>query len=341
MTAARVLVTGGAGYIGSHTVLELLARGHDVCVVDSFANSSPEAMRRVAALAGRAVRVERADMRDLAAVTRLCARYRPDVVIHFAGLKAVDEAERAPLDYYDVNVSGTINVLKAMAAAGCRRIIFSSSATVYGEPRYLPLDEAHPCLPAGVYGRTKLAAETVLRDWARVTPECSCVILRYFNPVGAHASGRIGEAPRDAPNNLMPIIAEVAVGRRAELCIYGDDWDTRDGTGLRDYIHVVDLAAAHVAALDFALAAPRGAETFNIGSGAGATVREVLAAYERACGRRLPCRVAGRRPGDIAAYYANPGKAERTLGWRARHSLDDMCRSSWNWQSRNPDGYGA
>ena len=335
----RVLLTGGAGYIGTHMLVELLALGHELCALDNFANSSPESLRRVRQISNRDFMQIEADIRDGDALHKALADFRPEAVIHFAGLKAVGEGEEKPVDYYDTNVTGTLRLLEAMEAAGCGRIIFSSSATVYGDPDYLPFDEDHPCRPTSVYGRTKYMAEQILTDWTRARPEAGAVILRYFNPVGAHPSGRIGEDPQGIPNNLMPFIAQVAVGRREVLSVFGDDYDTRDGTGIRDYIHVVDLARAHVAALDYGMGRP-GAHLFNIGTGQGTSVLEMLAAYGRACGRVLPHRVVARRPGDIAAYYANPERANRLLGWRAEHDLDAMCKTSFSWQEGNPDGYG-
>lgn len=334
----RVVLTGGAGYIGSHTLVELLARGHEALVIDNYANSAPEALARVRRIAGRDFRIEEADVRDPAAMDRILGSFRPEAVIHFAGLKAVGEGEEKPLDYYDTNVGGTLVLLRAMAAAGCGRIVFSSSATVYGDPVYLPYDEAHPCAPTNVYGRTKWMAEQVLADWARATPGSAAVLLRYFNPVGAHESGLIGEDPQGIPNNLMPFIAQVAVGRRAKLGVFGADYDTRDGTGLRDYLHVVDLARAHVAALDHAAGTP-GTSVFNIGTGEGTTVKEMLAAFSAACGRELPFEILPRRPGDLPAYYADPARARAVLGWQARHGLAEICASTWKWQSGNPRGY--
>lgn len=335
----RVVVTGGAGYIGSHTLLELLAAGHEICVVDSYANSSPEALRRVAGIAGRTFRIEQADVRDLAAMGAIFHDFLPEAVIHFAGLKAVGEGEQKPVAYYDVNVNGTLSLLQAMDASQCRKIIFSSSATVYGDPQYLPFDEAHPCRPANVYGRTKYMSELILADWARANAQASVATLRYFNPVGAHESGQIGEDPQGVPNNLMPFMSQVAVGIRQHLAVFGDDYDTRDGTGERDYIHVVDLARAHVAALEH-VSTHTGAEAFNIGTGAGTTVLEMLRAFSGVCGRDLPHQIEPRRPGDIAAYFADSAKARSQLGWSAQFDINDMCASSWRWQSQNPHGYG-
>ena len=336
----RVLLTGGAGYIGSHTLVELLGRGHQVLVVDNFHNSLPEALARVRRISGADFAQETVDIRDRARMVALACDFRPEAVIHCAGLKAVGEGEAQPLDYYDVNLGGTLALLAAMAAAECRRIIFSSSATVYGDPLYLPYDEAHPCAPTNVYGRTKRAAELLLADWARAVPGAAAVLLRYFNPVGAHPSGLIGEDPRGIPNNLMPFLAQVTVGRRERLGVFGTDYDTRDGTGLRDYLHVVDLARAHVAALDHA-AAQSGIEAFNLGTGTGTTVLEMLQAFSAACGRALPHERLPRRPGDLPAYYADPARAAAVLGWRAELGLEAICTSTWRWQSGNPDGYRA
>lgn len=336
----KVFVTGGAGYIGSHTLVQLLAAGHEVCVFDNFANSSPVALDRVRQLTNRDMALVEADVRDADALRDAVTTFAPDAVVHFAGLKAVGESSDLPLLYYQTNVSGTMNLLAAMDAAGCKRIVFSSSATVYGEAHYLPFDEDHPIAPTNPYGRTKAMAEGVIGDWAKATPDASAVLLRYFNPVGAHESGRIGEDPRNIPNNLMPFIAQVAVGRRAKLAIFGDDYDTRDGTGERDYIHVVDLAAAHLAAIEYAGGAS-GCEAINVGTGQGVTVKELIVAYERACGHPISAEIAPRRPGDVASSYAATAKAERLLGWRAALGADQMCTSSWLWQSNNPDGYGG
>jgi len=336
----RILVTGGAGYIGTHTLLGLLGARHEVCVLDNYANSSPEALARVRLLSNASFTEVNADIRDQSALQTAFRDFKPEGVIHFAGLKAVGESSQKPVMYYDHNIQGTLALLKMMDAHGCHQIVFSSSATVYGAPHYLPFDEAHPCAPTNPYGRTKYFVEEIIRDWSAATPEASAVLLRYFNPVGAHASGRIGEDPNDIPNNLMPFVAQVAVGRRARLQVFGNDYDTVDGTGLRDYIHVSDLARAHVAALDYS-ASNRGVEAINIGTGQGATVLEVVKAFEAASGRNIPYEIAPRRTGDIAASLANPAKAKALLGWAARYSLADMCESTWHWQSQNPGGYGG
>ena len=336
----RVLVTGGAGYIGSHTLLELMATGHEVCVFDNFSNSSPQVLDRVRSLSNGTVTSVDGDVRDRAALDRVMDDFAPDAVIHFAGLKAVGESAIKPVEYYDVNITGTLCLLAAMDRVGCQAVIFSSSATVYGEPVYLPYDEAHPVAPTSVYGRTKLMAEEILTDWATARPETAAVLLRYFNPVGAHPSAQIGEDPSDIPNNLMPFIAQVAVGKRSHLSIFGDDYDTPDGTGLRDYIHVVDLARAHVSALNYAVR-NAGARPFNIGTGQSYSVREMVAAFARAAGRDIPVQVAPRRTGDIAAMQADASRAAAELGWAATHDLDDMTASTWAWQSGNRDGYKA
>jgi len=335
----RVLVTGGAGYIGSHTLLELMAQGHEVCVLDNYSNAVPEVLTRVRALSNAPLQDVTGDIRDAALLDALMQDFSPEAVIHFAGLKAVGESGERPLAYYDVNLRGTLNLLHAMDRAGCRRIVFSSSATVYGEPVYLPYDEAHPTNPTSVYGRTKLMAEQLLQDWTLANSAGSAVLLRYFNPVGAHPSARIGEDPRDIPNNLMPFIAQVAIGKRPALQVFGDDYDTPDGTGLRDYIHVVDLARAHVAALDFA-ASQCGARAFNIGTGQAYSVYDMVKAFEQGSGKQIPTELAQRRKGDIAAMQADATRAKEELGWHATHGLEDMTRSTWAWQSKNPDGYG-
>ena len=335
----RVLVTGGAGYIGSHTLLELMAQGHEVCVLDNYSNATPEVLTRVRALSNSVVTDFTGDVRDPETLNNVMDEFRPEAVIHFAGLKAVGESAEWPLYYYDVNVGGTLSLLRAMGRVGCKRLIFSSSATVYGEPEYLPYDEAHPTNPMSVYGRSKLMAENVLSDWAAANPDCTAVLLRYFNPVGAHPSAQLGEDPRDVPNNLMPFIAQVAVGKREKLEVFGDDYDTPDGTGMRDYIHVVDLARAHVAAVDYAATAT-GARPFNIGTGQSYSVRDMISAFEAASGQDIPTKQSPRREGDVAAMQANADRAKEELGWEATHDLHDMTKSTWDWQSKNPDGYG-
>ena len=334
----RILITGGAGYIGSHTLLELLGEQHEACVLDNFSNSSPVALKRVAQLTNSGFDQVTADIRDDRALARAFADFRPQVVIHFGGLKAVGESAKVPLKYYEHNVQGAISLLKAMENSDCRKIVFSSSATVYGDPLYLPYDEQHPCAPANPYGRTKHFVEEILKDWVHTDGRNSATLLRYFNPVGAHSSGRIGEDPADIPNNLMPFVSQVAVGRRPKLLVFGNDYDTPDGTGLRDYIHVSDLARAHVAAVDYATG-NAGVEAFNIGTGEGATVLQVVRAFEAASGRPVPYDFAPRRAGDIAASVADPAKARKLLNWQARFTLKDMCESSWKWQSNNPNGY--
>jgi len=336
----RVLVTGGAGYIGSHTLVELLGQAHEAAVLDNYSNASPEALERVRQLSNGTLHDFTGDIRDTDALDAVMASFKPDAVIHFAGLKAVGESMTNPVGYYDVNVHGTLQLLRAMDRHQVRRIIFSSSATVYGEPEYLPYDEAHPTNPLSVYGRTKLMAEQILRDWSHAQPEGSAILLRYFNPVGAHASARIGEHPEGVPNNLMPFIAQVAVGKRDSLQVFGDDYDTPDGTGLRDYIHVVDLARAHVAALDFSRD-HTGTEVFNVGTGQSYSVMDMVKAFRKASGHAVPCEVKPRREGDIAAMQANAALANAKLGWHATHSLDDIAQSTWDWQSQNPNGYDS
>jgi UDP-glucose 4-epimerase len=335
----RILITGGAGYIGTHVAVATLAAGHDVHVIDSFVNASPVALERVREIAGRDFGVTKADLRDRAAVEAAIATFAPEVTIHLAGLKAVGESVATPLAYYDANVAGALVLLETLAAAGARRLVFSSSATVYGDPERVPIDETHPRRATNPYGRTKLVIETILEDLVASDPAWSVALLRYFNPVGAHPSGRIGEDPRGVPNNLMPFVAQVAVGRRPEVRVFGDDYATPDGTGVRDYIHVVDLAEAHVAAVDWTAAAGRGAEAFNIGLGRGTSVLEIVAAFARAAGRPIPHVIAPRRPGDIATCYADPAKALATLAWRPTRDLDAMCESAWSWQSQNPNGF--
>ncbi|MFN4276615.1 MAG: UDP-glucose 4-epimerase GalE [Ferrovibrio sp.] len=334
----NVLITGGAGYIGSHTCLSLLAAGHCVIVLDNLSNSSAAALDRCRMISGQDITFIKADVRDHAVVTEALKRHEVDAVIHFAGLKAVGESVEKPLSYYQNNVTGTITLCAAMTEAGVHRLAFSSSATVYGTPAVLPVHEGLPCSTSNPYGRTKLVCEEILSDLANADPRWSIVSLRYFNPVGAHISGRIGEDPRGTPNNLMPYISQVAVGRRPHLTIFGDDYATRDGTGVRDYIHVVDLAEGHVAALGL-LNRKTGFSAINLGTGRGYSVLEVLQAFERASGRRVPYVVAERRAGDVAECWADAGLAEKLLGWRARRDIDEMCADTWRWQSGNPYGY--
>jgi len=336
----RILVTGGAGYIGSHTVLTLLQEGHEVVVVDSLANASPEALRRVEEIAGRSCDLHQVDLLDEQGLTDAVTASRPEAVVHFAGLKAVGESVAQPERYYRTNVGGTLNLVRAMDAAGCRTLAFSSSATVYGRVTEVPIRESAPLGATNPYGWSKFMIEQILRDVAVADERWSVGLLRYFNPVGAHESGRIGEDPTGVPNNLVPFIAQVAVGRREKLTIHGGDYDTPDGTGVRDYIHVVDLAEGHSAALT-RLAEVRGAHAWNLGTGKGSSVLEVVAAFEAASGRPIPYEVRERRPGDIAASYADPALAAAELGWAAERDLSQMCADAWRWQSQNPEGYGA
>ncbi len=334
-----VLLTGGAGYIGSHTAVELCAAGYDVVVADNFSNSSPVAVKRVEQITGKKIRLYEVDCCDKQAMARVFAENKIDSVVHFAGLKAVGESVRVPLAYYRNNIDSTLTLLELMDVYGVKKLIFSSSATVYGVRALLPYREdmeTGPC--TNPYGWTKLFIEQIIADFAASRPDFTAVLLRYFNPVGAHESGLIGEDPRDIPNNLMPYIAKVAAGKLPCLNVFGDDYPTPDGTGVRDYLHVVDLAKGHVAAIEYAVN-HSGTEVFNLGTGEGYSVLDMLHAFERACGRELPYKVTPRRPGDIAECYANVEKARRVLGWSAQLGIDDMCRSSWNWQSKNPDGY--
>ena len=336
-----VLLTGGAGYIGSHTAVELLNAGHDVVIADNYANSNPIVARRITQITGKPVKCYEADVADPAALERLFQKNAIDSVIHFAGLKAVGESVRLPLDYYRNNLDSTLALLATMEAHGVRQLIFSSSATVYGKHAALPYREdaeTGPC--TNPYGWTKLFIEQILRDYAAAHPDFSAVLLRYFNPVGAHESGLMGEDPRDIPNNLMPYIARVAVGMLPYLNVFGNDYPTPDGTGVRDYIHVTDLATGHMAALGYA-ASHTGVEVFNLGTGTGYSVLDMVHAFSRACGKDIPYRIAPRRSGDIAACYADVTKAKEVLDWSARLDIDDMCRSAWNWQSHNPNGYDS
>jgi UDP-glucose 4-epimerase len=332
----RVLVTGGAGYIGSHTLVELLAEGHEAFVVDNLSNGHKEALSRVKQIANKDFGFVRGDIRDGRVLDHAFSAFNPEAVIHFAGLKAVGESIEQPLIYYENNVAGSVELLKAMDAHSCKKIVFSSSATVYGTPQYLPLDEGHPVSPANPYGYTKLMVENILKDWAR-HGRCATA-LRYFNPVGAHDSGRIGEDPHGIPTNLMPFIAQVAIGRLKALQIFGDDYETRDGTGERDYVHVTDLAKAHLAAFENMNNAS-GFIAYNIGTGHGTTVKELLHAYGEAAGRKLPSEVVARRSGDTASAFASPEKAKKNLNWSSTLSVNDAILSSWNWQLKNPNGY--
>jgi UDP-glucose 4-epimerase len=328
----RVAVTGGAGYIGSHTVVCLLEAGHEVLILDTFANAAPDVPDRVAGIAGATPQVQRVDITDGPALTAALKGFAPEALLHFAGLKAVGESVIDPLEYYRVNVGGSLTLLRALEAADCWRLVFSSSATVYGDPEEVPIPETHALRPTNPYGHSKRMVEQVIEDWGVANPRAAAVNLRYFNPVGAHASAQIGEAPQGVPNNLMPYVAQVAAGERAQLSVFGDDYDTPDGTGVRDYIHVVDLALAHLAALDLTGRAP-GVRAINVGTGRGYSVLEMVRAFEAASGQPVPYEVAPRRPGDIAASLADPALSAELLGWRASRDLDAMCRDAWAWQS--------
>ncbi len=334
----NILVTGGAGYIGSHTVIELLNQGHTVTVVDNLCNSKEESLRRVQAITGRKVAFHKVDLLDRVALNAVFAGARYDAVIHFAGLKAVGESVRKPLEYYHNNLTGTLVLLEAMRAHGVKLLVFSSSATVYGVPETVPLNENAPLGATNPYGQTKLMIEQMLRDLDAAGPGWGLALLRYFNPVGAHSSGRIGEDPNGIPNNLMPFVAQVAVGKLPKLCVYGNDYPTRDGTGVRDYIHVVDLALGHLAALDFLVKKPS-LITVNLGTGRGYSVLEMIRAFEKASGRKVPYEIVARRPGDVAECYADPALAQKLLGWKAGCGVDEMCVDQWRWQSQNPHGY--
>ncbi|WP_312179271.1 UDP-glucose 4-epimerase GalE [Arthrobacter sp.] len=336
----RILVTGGTGYIGSHTTLELLQAGHDVVVVDNLANSSTESLKRVQELSGRTAEFVQADLLDPQALEDIFAKHSPEAVIHFAGLKAVGESVAKPLYYYRNNVAGTLNLLEVMDRHDVRTIVFSSSATVYGASEEVPLVEKMPMDAVNPYGRTKEQIEDILADLGAADERWSIALLRYFNPVGAHESGRIGEDPTGVPNNLLPFVAQVAVGRREKVMVFGNDYPTPDGTGVRDYIHVMDLAAGHLAALDY-IASRKGVKRWNLGTGNGSSVLEVLAAFSKAAGKEVPYEFAPRRPGDAAVSYADPSAALAELGWSAGRSLDDMCRDHWNWQKQNPQGYAS
>ena len=336
--AKCILVTGGAGYIGTHTCIQLLDAGYQVVVLDNFSNSSPEALKRVEQLSGQKVDLITGDINDQQLLARLFSQYKVDAVIHFAGLKAVGESVEQPLRYYHNNVTGTLSLCSAMQEAGVKNLVFSSSATVYGDPASLPINESFPTSATNPYGRSKLIVEEILQDLHRSQPDWNIALLRYFNPGGAHPSGLIGEDPSDIPNNLMPFIAQVAIGRRPHLNVFGDDYVTPDGTGVRDYIHVQDLAEGHVKALGW-LERRDGIRAFNLGTGKGYSVLEMLKAFEQACGKPLPYQVMERRPGDVAACYADPALAKEVLGWSAQRGLEQMCADAWRWQKQNPQGY--
>ena len=334
----KILVTGGAGYIGSHTCVELINSGHEAVIIDNFCNSCSESVKRIEEICGKKVYLYEGDVRDSALLDKIFTEHKIDSVIHFAGLKAVGESCEKPVEYYDNNLGGTLVLLQSMRKHGCKKIVFSSSATVYGTPEKLPLDELSKTgVTTNPYGTSKYFQEIMLNDVYKSDGEWTVVLLRYFNPVGAHESGLIGEDPKGIPNNLTPYIAKVAIGELNEVGVFGDDYPTRDGTGVRDYIHVVDLAKGHVAAIE--KLTKSGVYTYNLGTGVGYSVLEVIRAFEKACGHPLPYSVKPRRAGDIAECYADAGKAKRELGWEAKLGIDEMCASLWNWQTKNPNGY--
>lgn len=334
-----ILVTGGAGFIGSHTCLELLSAGYDTIILDNFCNSKRESINRVEEITGKKVKVYDCDIRDKAGLDRVFAENSIDAVIHFAGLKAVGESVSKPLEYYDNNIGGTVKLCEAMRDAGCKKIVFSSSATVYGAENQSPLREDMPeGKTTNPYGTTKLYIERVLKDTFASDNDWSICLLRYFNPIGAHKSGRIGEDPKGIPNNLVPYIAQVAVGKRDHLNIYGNDYNTPDGTGVRDYIHVVDLALGHIKAVE-KIMGEKGCFIYNLGTGVGYSVLDVVKAFEKACGHSIKYEFAPRRAGDLDTCYSDPSKALRELGWKAERGIEEMCEDSWRWQSSNPDGY--
>ena len=335
----RILVTGGAGYIGSNTCVELLNAGYEVVILDNLYNSSKKAVDRIQEITGKTVTFYENDMLDAEALEKLFSQEKIDCVIHFAGLKAVGESVAKPLEYYKNNIQGTLTLVEAMRNHGCKNIIFSSSATVYGDPAFVPITEECPKgTPTNPYGWTKSMLEQILTDLHTADEEWNVILLRYFNPIGAHASGMLGEDPTGIPNNLMPYISQVAVGKLEKLGVFGDDYDTPDGTGVRDYIHVVDLAKGHVKALDM-IEKNCGLEVYNLGTGIGYSVLDIVKAFERANGIKIPYEIKPRRAGDIATCYADPGKAREKLGWEAKLGIEDMCRDSYNWQKKNPNGY--
>ncbi len=334
----RILVTGGAGYIGSHTCLELLEAGHEVIIVDNLVNSQKESLRRVEELTNKSVKFYKVDLREIEQLRAVFGNNKIEAVIHFAGLKAVGESVSMPLRYYENNISGTLKLCKVMAEHNVKNIVFSSSATVYGDPASVPITEDFPLSATNPYGNSKLFIEYILRDLHTSDAAWNVILLRYFNPVGAHKSGRIGESPNEIPNNLMPYISQVAVGKLEKLSVFGDDYPTPDGTGVRDYIHVVDLALGHIKALE-KLAANPGVVIYNLGTGKGCSVLDLVKNFENASGRKVPYKIVARRPGDIAKCYADPGKARQELGWQAERGLAEMCEDTWRWQSHNPRGF--
>ncbi|MCP4465429.1 MAG: UDP-glucose 4-epimerase GalE [Halieaceae bacterium] len=335
-----VLVTGGAGYIGSHACVALIDAGYDVVVLDNLSNSSVVALQRIGSICGTVPEFVHGDIRDRQCLGAVFSRHTVQAVLHFAGLKAVGESVAMPLEYYDCNVSGSLVLLEAMAKAGIKNLVFSSSATVYGDPATVPIREDFNLAPTSPYGRTKRMVEDILADWQVANPDWSICRLRYFNPVGAHPGGTIGEDPQGHPNNLMPFIAQVAVGQRDKLFVFGDDYATPDGTGVRDYIHVMDLVEGHVSALDY-VCRQTGLHTINLGTGNGVSVLEMISAFERASGKAVPYEIVARRPGDIATCWADPALAEKLLQWRASRDLAEMCQDTWRWQASNPRGYAS
>lgn len=335
-----ILITGGAGYIGSHTCVELLDAGYEIVIVDNFSNSKPEVLNRIKEITGRDYKFYEVDLLDESGLEQVFVENNIEAVIHFAGLKAVGESVEIPLKYYHNNITGTLILCKLMQRYSLKNLVFSSSATVYGIPKSIPISEEFPLLATNPYGRTKLVIEDILRDLFFSDDEWSIALLRYFNPIGAHESGRIGEDPNDIPNNLMPYITQVAVGKREKLSVFGNDYDTHDGTGVRDYIHVVDLARAHLKALEKIVDSTI-IDTYNLGTGTGYSVLDIVTNFEKANDIKIPYVIENRRIGDIAAAYANPEKALKELGWKAERSLADMCRDSWRWQKDNPKGYDA
>ena len=336
---ATILVTGASGYIGSHTVLELLNKGYNVVGVDNFSNSSYESLKRVQEITGKSITFYEADIRDEKKMEEIFQTHTIDAVIHFAAFKAVGESCKLPLKYYENNISGTVSLLRIMGQYGVKKIIFSSSATVYGDPERLPLDESCRLSTTNPYGSTKLMMEMIMQDLYKSDNEWNVILLRYFNPVGAHESGRIGEDPKGIPNNLMPFVAQVASGKLSCINVFGNDYDTPDGTGVRDYIHVVDLALGHIAAIE--QCTQNGVHIYNLGTGHGYSVLDMIKAFEKACGKTLPYKICERRPGDIAACYACPDKAKTELKWEAKFGIEEMCATQWKWQSGNPRGYEA